>query len=449
VIVSQDTDEALAPVREQVRISSFFGTIMAGVAALLSLLIAQRLANPIINLTQTANEIARGNLEARARVDSLDEIGNLAESFNTMTAQLQETLVGLEVRVVERTTELEKSTQQLQKRAEQFEAIAQVARAITSIQDIEILLPRITQLVNQQFGFYHVGLFLLDESRQYAVLSAANSEGGQRMLARKHRLRVGQTGIVGYVTSTGVPRIALDTGADAVYFDNPDLPETRSELALPLRIGRTVIGALDVQSTDPNAFSDDDVEVLTILADEISVAIENSRLFEESQRVLAEAQSVFGNFTQAAWQKMVANRKVVGYELSGVSVRALEEPVQSNGSSMAFPIKLRNRTIGTINISMPDNKKLDLDEVDITQALAQRIGVAVETAALLESSQRTAAKEQVIGEITGKIGSSINLRNVLQTAVEELGRNIPGSEVVIELKSQQDKAEGFVSGEIR
>jgi GAF domain-containing protein len=366
-----------------------------------------------------------------------------------MTAQLQETLVGLEVRVVERTAELEKSTHQLQKRAEQFEAIAQVARAITSIQDIEILLPRITQLVNQQFGFYHVGLFLLDESRQYAMLSAANSEGGQRMLARKHRLGVGQTGIVGYATSTGEPRIALDTGADAVYFDNPDLPETRSEMALPLRIGKTVVGALDVQSTDPNAFSDDDVEVLTILADEISVAIENSRLYEESQRVLAEAQSVFGEFTQAAWQKMVAKRKVVGYELSGASLRPLEEPVQGNGSSMTFPIKLRNRTIGTININMPDNKALDSDEVDITQALAQRIGIAVESAALLESSQRTAAKEQVIGEITGKIGSSINLRNVLQTAVEELGRNIPGSEVVIELKSQQDKAEGFVSGEIR
>lgn len=449
VIVSQDTNEALAPVGKQLRVSSFYGTLMAGVAALLSLVLAQRISNPIINLTQTANEISSGKLEARAKVDSQDEIGQLAESFNEMTTQLRETLVGLEVRVAERTAELEKSTHQLQKRAEQFEAVAQVARVITSIQNLDILLPRITQLVSQQFGFYHVGLFLLDESRQYAVLSAANSEGGQRMLARKHRLGVGQTGIVGYVTSTGMPRIALDTGMDAVYFDNPDLPETRSEMALPLRVSKTVVGALDVQSTEPNAFSDEDVEVLTILADEISVAIENSRLFEESQRVLADAQSAFGQFTQATWQKMVAKRKVIGYELSGASLRPLDKPAQFKDLSFTVPIKLRNRTIGSINISLPDKKGLGPDEIDITQALAQRIGIAVENAALLESSQRTAAKEQVIGEITGKIGSSINLRNVLQTAVEELGRNIPGSEVMIELKSQQDKAYGSVSGEIK
>ena len=310
VIASQDTEEALAPVREQVRLTSFFATIMAGLAALLSLVVSQRLAQPIINLTETANKVASGNLDARALVESQDETGQLAETFNVMTAQLQETLVGLEERVAERTAELEESSQQLQKRAGQFEAIAQLARTITSVQDLETLLPRIAQLVSQQFGFYHVGLFLLDESRQYAVLSAANSEGGQRMLARKHRLGVGQTGIVGYVTSTGNPRIALDTGADAVFFDNPDLPETRSEMALPLRVGTTTVGALDVQSIEPNAFSEEDVEVLSILADEVSVAIENARLYEESQRVLADAQTAFGEFTQGAWQKMIQNAQI-------------------------------------------------------------------------------------------------------------------------------------------
>jgi len=358
-------------------------------------------------------------------------------------------LLGLESRVTERTAQLEESSRQLQKRAEQFEAVAQLARTITSIQDLETLLPRIAQLVSQHFGFYHVGLFLLDGSRQYAVLSAANSEGGQRMLARKHRLGVGQTGIVGYVTSTGNPRIALDTGVDAIYFDNPDLPETRSEMALPLRVGKTIVGALDVQSTEPNAFLEEDVEVLSILADEISVAIENARLFEDSRRVLADAQSAVGEFTLEAWQQMVTRRKVVGYELSGASIRSLEEPVQGNGSSIAIPIKLRDRVIGTMSISMPENEELNPDEVDITQALAQRIGIAIENATLLEESQRAATKEQVIGEITGRIGSSINLRNVLQTAVEELGRNIPGSEILIELTSQQDKARSSNSGEIK
>jgi GAF domain-containing protein len=366
-----------------------------------------------------------------------------------MTTKLKNTLYGLEARVAERTAELEASSHLLKKRAEQFEAIAQLARTITSIQDLDTLLPRIAQLVSRHFGFYHVGLFLLDESRQYAVLSAANSEGGQQMLARKHRLGVGQTGIVGYVTSTGNPRIALDTGADSVFFDNPDLPETRSEMALPLRVGRTIMGALDVQSTEPNAFSREDIEVLSILADEVSVAIENARLFEESQRVLANAQSAFGEFTLNAWQQMVSRRKMVGYELSGASVRPLQESIQHNGSSTAIPIKLRDRAIGAMNITLPANKALDADEAEIAQALAQRIGIAIENATLLEESRRRASKEQAIGAITGKIGSSVNLRNVLQTAVEELGRNIPGAEVVIELLSKQDESQDFMSGEIK
>ena len=269
------------------------------------------------------------------------------------------------------------------------------------------------------------------------MLNAANSEGGQKMLERKHRLKVGSEGIVGYVTSTGNPRIALDTGSDAVYFDNPDLPGTHSEMALPLRVSTTIVGALDVQSTAPNAFSDDDVEVLSILADVVSVAIENARLFEESQRVLADAQSAFGEFTREAWQKMVTRRKVVGYELSGTTIRSLESPVIADGTAVSIPIKLRERVIGSMNINLPDDKRLNQDETDITQALAQRIGIAIETATLLAETQKTAAKEQMISEITGKIGSSINLRNVLQTAVEELGQAIPGSEIIIQLEDNK------------
>ena len=432
VIVYQNTDEALAPVRELVRLTSFFATIMAGIAALLSLVVSQRLAQPIINLTETANQVAGGNLDARATIETQDEIGQLADTFNSMTAQLQETLVGLEERVAERTSELEESAQQLNKRAGQFEAIAQLARTITSIQQLEKLLPRITQMVSQQFGFYHVGLFLLDESRQYAVLNAANSIGGEIMLARNHRLKVGAEGIVGFVTSTGNPRIALDTGADAVFFDNPDLPETRSEMALPLRIGSAIIGALDVQSTEPNAFAEDDVEVLSILADEVSIAIENARLFEESQRVLAEAQTAFGEFTQGAWQKMSNSQKMIGYKLSGTTIRSLEDPIKDNGTSKSIPIKLRGQVIGKINISLPESREWDPDELEITQVITERVGAAIENASLLEESRRRALKESVVSEITSKIGSSINLRNVLQTAVEELGRALPGSEVVIQ-----------------
>ena len=168
-------------------------------------------------------------------------------------------------------------------RARQFEAISQVVRAISSIQDLETLLPQITKVISEQFNIYHAGIFLLDDNREFAVLRAANSEGGKKMLAREHKLAVGQTGIVGFVTATGQPRIASDVGTDAVFFDNPDLPNTHSEIALPLRYAGQIIGALDVQSTKSNAFNQDDIEILITLADQVATAIKNTLALEEAR----------------------------------------------------------------------------------------------------------------------------------------------------------------------
>jgi GAF domain-containing protein len=139
-------------------------------------------------------------------------------------------------------------------------------------------------LISKQFGFYHAGIFLLDERDEYAVLQAASSEGGRRMLERGHKLRVGEVGIVGHVASTGEPRVALDVGEDTAHFAHPDLPNTRSEMALPLKVQDRVIGVLDVQSTHEAAFSEDDVAVLQTMADQLATAIANARLFEQVQR---------------------------------------------------------------------------------------------------------------------------------------------------------------------
>ena len=455
VFITQYTQEALASVHQQTRTTSFIATIMAGLAAMLSLAVSQSLARPIINLTNAAAKVSGGDLSARARIESDDEIGQLANTFNTMTEQLEESLTNLEQRVAERTAELEESTSHLQKRAEQFQAIAQLARTISTIQDLDTLFNRITQQVSKQFGFYHAGLFLIDESGKYAVLNAANSEGGQRMLARKHRLAVGQTGIVGYVTSSGNPRIALDTGTDAVYFDNPDMPNTRSEMALPLRIGNKIIGALDVQSTEPNAFSEDDIEVLSILADEISIAIENARLLAESQRVLADAQSAYGEFTKDAWRQITGRRKSIGYETSGTAIRPLEKPLAGieiaqtdpkgkialgkKAEKMAIPIKLRDEVIGIININMPDNKPLDTDELDITQALAERVGIAIESATLLEESRRRAARESTISAISAKVSATAEIERIMQVAVGELRQALGASEVTLKIATDEQR----------
>jgi GAF domain-containing protein len=172
--------------------------------------------------------------------------------------------------------------EETRRRTVQLEAASEVARDTTAILDVDQLLDETVHLISKQFGFYHAGVFLVDERGEYAMLRAASSEGGQRMLERDHKLAVGKIGIVGYVTATGEPRIALDVGKDAIHFVNPDLPNTRSEMALPLISRGRVIGALDVQSTDEAAFSEDDVAVLQTLADQLATAIENARLYEQA-----------------------------------------------------------------------------------------------------------------------------------------------------------------------
>jgi putative methionine-R-sulfoxide reductase with GAF domain len=201
--------------------------------------------------------------------------------------------------------EMEEIARQSRRRASTLQAIIEVGHAITQIRDPSQLLPDVTRLISQYFGFYHVGIFIIDEAGRYAVLRAANSTGGQHMLARRHRLAVGIEGIVGRVASTGRPRVALDVGADAVYFDNPDLPDTRSEIALPLHAGNTVVGVLDVQSTEERAFDDQDINVLTALSEQVAVAMENARLFRESQAALARAEEAYRHYVRQEWDSFL------------------------------------------------------------------------------------------------------------------------------------------------
>jgi GAF domain-containing protein len=178
--------------------------------------------------------------------------------------------------------------EEAQRRAVQLRAAAEVARRATAILDIDQLLDEAVHLISDRFGFYHAGVFLVDENREYAVLCAASSQGGQHMLERGHKLAVGKAGIVGHVADTGQPRTALDVGKDAVHFVNPDLPETRSEMALPLTSRNRIVGVLDVQSTEEAAFGQEDVAIVQIMADQLANAIENARLFETTSRHVEE-----------------------------------------------------------------------------------------------------------------------------------------------------------------
>lgn len=383
---------------------------------------------------------------------NLESIRTSETNLRERNIELDQLKKSLEERITERTAQLEK-------RAGQLEAISSVARSIASLQDVEELLPAITQLVSERFGYYHAGIFLVDEKRENAILRAANSEGGRRMLARRHSLKLDANSIVGYTISRQEPRIALDVGADAVFFNNPDLPKTRSEMALPLQVGTQVIGALDVQSTSQNAFAKDDITILSTLADQVAIAIENARLFSESHMALDEAQNAFEKYVRQEWGKFGNQMKHTGFVYDGKRVTTLEESrqqekrknvlqtgrlsLEKKSSAIAVPIKLRGQTIGMLDVrSKSGQREWTQDELTLLEAAAERAALALENARLLETSQRRAVRERTIGEIISKIGAVSHLDSIMQTTVEELGRRISrATEVSFEFLGKDEQAE--------
>ncbi len=438
-------------------------SIVLAISLLVSLWFGNTITFPLLQLTETAQKIAEGDLEATAKAQTRDEIGILANALNIMTRKLRELINSLEQRVAERTTDLEIARQQSEKRARELQTVGEISSIVASEQRTETLLPLITHLVSERFNFYHVGIFLVDESNQWAVLMAANSTGGQNMRKRGHKLEVGTTGIVGYVTQKGIPRIALDVGADPVFFNNPDLPTTRSEMALPLNLRGRTIGALDVQSTNPGAFTDNDTKTLSILADQIAISIENAKLFERTQSALAEIQSLYRQDIAKGWALYTQDEDIVGYHKSSTAGKLVNQPIDTeeirqtmnSGSITVFnadknrsepilvvPLKLRGQVIGVLNIKASKKEhQWSFDEIGLAEAISERLALALENARLIQDSQKRAAKEQAISEITTKISGSINMRNVLQTAVEELGRALPGSEIVIEFDKKNGNVE--------
>ncbi len=426
-------------------------------ASIASLGMGNALTAPLQTLTNTARQITDGNLEARAEIQNQDEIGILGQALNNMASTLSKLFSSLEQGVAERTADLEIARTLSERRASELQSISEVSKVITGEQELKTLLPLITRLVSERFGFYHTGIFLLDETKKYAVLQAANSDGGKKMLKQGHMLEVGESGIVGYVAKFGTPRIALDVGLDAVFFNNPDLPKTRSEMALPLTVRNQIVGVLDLQSIKPGAFTESEVNTMGILADQIAIAIENARLFQQTQQALIEAETLYRQNIQDSWTRFVREEPSIGYQQSLSGGKKLELPVDTDEirqvmnrgnslisnsddpkkqTSIAVPIKLRGQVIGALNIKTTEkDRKWTKDEINLAETISERLSLALENARLIQESQSRAAKEQVIGEVTTRISSSINLKNILQTAVEELGHAMPGSEIVLQLKA--------------
>ena len=399
---------------------ALLGSIVVGFIVVRSIVL------PVEQLAVTAQQVAAGDLSQTTSIRSDDEIGTLANTFNNMTSQLRNLVGSLEKRVAERTEELERQ-------ALRMRASAEVARDAASAPSLDELLDRSSRLIRDRFNLYHTGIFLLDDKKEYAILRASPTEAGAQMLESGHRLRVGEQGIVGQVAATGEPRIALDVGADAVYFSNPLLPNTHSEMALPLKTAEGIIGILDIQSDQPSAFHQDDITIMQVMADQLATAIERIRLLQQVQAQLREIEGAYGRFTQESWKGLSrSGNRVSGYKFDSVRLQPVMDPLANDGESAVIPIRLRGQTIGAINVRFQHGQPQE-KIITLIEQLSDRLATALENARLLEETRQRAERDALISEMTGRFRSTLDLESVLRTAAQELQRAFQLQEAEVRL----------------
>jgi GAF domain-containing protein len=297
-------------------------------------------------------------------------------------------------------------------------------------------LNQVVNLISEHFGYYHVGVFMLDEGGRWATLRAANSEGGRRLVSRGHRISVSIQGIVNDTLRTGQARIALKKGVEAIYFDSTNLPNTRSEMAIPLIARDHIIGALDVHSEREEAFDQEDLSILSNLANQLAISLENARLHEASHANLSQLESMQRRYVSQAWEDYTAQQETDLYEF-----RSGETEEEEAVASLTVPIKMRGgHVVGTLGVESTGtgggNGGWSSDQRALIETVAEQVAQAMEAAQLFDETRRLAQRERLVAEITGKIRAAPDIDNILRTAVQEIRRALRASHGVIRLGTE-------------
>jgi GAF domain-containing protein len=337
------------------------------------------------------------------------------------------------------------------KRAVQLQTAAEVSRAATSILVLDELLPRAVDLIKERFDLYYTGIFLVEESGRWAVLRAGTGEAGDRMMERGHRLAVGGASMIGRAVGNSKAYIALDVGDEAQRFDNPFLPETRSEMALPLVYQDRAIGAMTIQSAEPMAFSEEDSVVLQAMADQLANSIENARLFREMQANVRQLEAAYGTYTRESWRDLLEQAKQLrGYRYRGFEVEPAHERSpeveaalaegrvvrNDGGDGLVVPIKLRDQVIGVVDLHSR-GEELDAESVAFAEQVADRLSLALEATRLLEDTRERAARERMVGDITSRVRAEVEVEALLQRALDELGQALDARRATVELEVRE------------
>lgn len=327
---------------------------------------------PIANATMMMSELAgeQSNIGAPAS-------GELAISIEKIAKQLRDLQLRLQRESFRRTRDLQ--------------VAARIGREIATLYDIDQLLTRAINLICNELGFYHAQVFLLDNLGLNAILVHSRGEAGQQLLSQRHQIAIGSRTVVGQVGQIGQPVVVNDTTrADAPHGFNPILPETRSELGLPLIVGTKIIGVLDIQSKSPNDFAQDDLPTYQLIADQLAIAIEHARAVSQSEERYRQIIQLNRQLTREAWDTLSETLHLEKtYQYNLLDVRETNEKPPTVG--LSTPIRIRGETIGTLSASLPEGQAFTEGDQAIMQSVAERVALAVENRRLFieaESERR-------------------------------------------------------------
>jgi GAF domain-containing protein len=417
--------------------------VVVGVLALLGiavLLFNQMITPPLVRLRRATQQFSEGDFEVEITdTERGDEIGELANAFAIMREAVRDLVEDLEARIAAR--------------ARDISATQDISRFAATQRSLQVLMDRVVYLIAERFpNIYHAQIFLVDSDHEYAIVRASTGEVGKQLLARGHRLAVGSVSVIGQVTEQGRFILARDTAISQVHRRNEFLPDTRAELAIPLRVGDEIIGALDVQSKQPDVFTEDLITVLQTMADQIAVAIQNARLYEESLRRVSEIEVSNRQATLRAWQEYMRDQRLselaadagvaTTIDLSQLRRKALEEGRMVVGEvterqtiPIAVPIGLRGQTLGAVEWELPA-QGFGEDKLELAQELANRLALSLDNARLFQESRRATERERLVNTIAAKLTAQTNIDEILQIAVREVGQALRAPQVSIRLHTQ-------------
>lgn len=381
----------------------------------------------------TIVQLTMGSL--RSALSEAEENGKRLRETNRM---LEESQAVLEQRVSERTAALEG-------RARQLQAAAEVGAAVASVRDLDILLGEITGTLSERFGYYYVGIYLIDEAGKVLNLRAANTEIGRKLIAQNFCLPINQSSMAASTVRTRQARVAVDVRADDQYRALDELSLTRSEITLPIISGDTLLGVLDLQDAQIRTPSSDDLATLRLLTNQIAIAIDNALLFATNQKSLESLQRAYGSMSREGWEKVLRGRGELGF-VAGVSgppaqttqawqaemvaAQASGKVVQSDEFTLAVPIMIRNQAAGVVRLRKPTEAgSWKSDEILLVQTLSDRLSTALESARLYEETRRRAERERLTGEITARMRASNDPQTILQVAARELRKALKADQL--------------------